>query len=170
MKSNLSEIQSCLTEFKNFQTEYKEKKDAVRFKELYDLVITLQPLADDKCPVCETPIKDTVKHPYENAQKKLDELQYIARLEDDLEKSKDDLSEKLELFRKNLEKRIEVSKNFQLEKSFDSFQLKQSEFKDIDTYANKLIEIFTSVESEHNAFDKIISEHNAEVDEQNISA
>lgn len=169
LEGNLSEIQSCLTEYKNYLSEYKEKKDTVKFKELYDLVITLQPLAKDKCPVCETPIKDTVKHPYENAQIKLNELQYIAKLEDDLEKSKDDLSEKLELFRKNMEKRIEVSKNFKLEKSFDDIQLKQSEFKDrFDTYANKLIEIFTSAENEHNTFDNIIFEHNTEVDEQNI--
>ena len=169
LKSSLSEIQSCLTEYKNYLSEYKEKKDTVKFKELYDLVITLQPLAKDKCPVCETPIKDTVKHPYENAQTKLNELQYIAKLENDLEKSKDDLSEKLELFRKNLEKRIEVSKNFKLEKSFDDIQLKQSEFKDqFDTYAKKLIEIFTSVESEHNTFDNMIFENNAEVDKQNI--
>jgi len=169
LKSNLSEIQSCLAEYKSYLSEYKEKKDTVKFKELYDLVIILQPLAKDKCPVCETPIKDTVKHPYENAQTKLNELQYIAKLEDDLEKSKDDLSEKLELFRKNLEKRIEVSKNFKLEKSLDDIQLKQSEFKDqFDTYANKLIEIFTSVESEHNTFDNIIFEHNTGVDKQNI--
>jgi len=169
LKSNLSEIQSCLTKYKNYLSEYKEKKDTVKFKELYDLVITLQPLAKDKCPVCETPIKDTVKHPYENAQTKLNELQYIAKLEDDLEKSKDDLSENLELFKKNLEKRIEVSKNFKLEKSFGDIQLKQSEFKDqFDTYAKKLIEIFTSVESEHNTFDNIIFENNTEVDKQNI--
>jgi len=36
LKHNLLEIQSCLSEYKNYQTEYKEKKDAVRFKELYD--------------------------------------------------------------------------------------------------------------------------------------
>ena len=169
LKSNLSEIQFCITEYQNYQAEYKEKKDAVRFKELYDLVITLQPIAKDKCPVCETPIKNTVKHPYENAQTKLNELQYIAKLENDLEKSKDDLSEKLELFRKNLEKRIEVSKNFILEKSFNDIQLNRFEFKDnIYTYAKKLIEIFTNVEKEHNTFENIISKHNADVDAQNI--
>jgi len=169
LKSNLSEIQSCLTEYKNYLSEYKEKKDTVKFKNLYDLVITLQPLAKDKCPVCETPIKDAVRHPYENAQKKLNELQYIAKLENNLEKSKDNLLEKLEMFRKNLEKRIEVSKNFKLKKLFVDIQLKLSEFKDqIDTYANKLIEIFTNKESEHNALDNIISKHNTEADKQNI--
>jgi len=169
LKSNLSEIQSCLTEYKNYLSEYKEKKDTVKFKNLYNLVIALQPLAKDKCPVCETPIKDTVKHPYENAQTKLNELQYIAKLENNLEKSKDNLLEKLEMFRKNLEKRIEVSKNFKLKKLFVDIQLKLSEFKDqIDTYANKLIEIFTNKESEHNALDNIISKHNTEADKQNI--
>lgn len=95
LKNNLSEVQTYLTEYKNYLSEYIEKKDTVKFKKLYDLVITLQPLAKDKCPVCETPVKDTVRHPYENAQTKLNELQYIAKLEDDLEKSKDDLSEKI---------------------------------------------------------------------------
>ena len=99
----------------------------------------------------------------------MNELQYIAKLENDLEKSKDDLSEKLELFRKNLEKRIEVSKNFILEKSFNDIQLNRFEFKDnIYTYAKKLIEIFTNVEKEHNTFENIISKHNADVDAQNI--
>lgn len=169
LKSNLLEIQSYLTEYKKYLSEYKEKKDTVKFKKLYDLVIILQPLAKDKCPVCETPVKDTVMHPYKNAQKKLNELQYIAKLEDNLEKSKDNLSEKLEMFRKNLEKRIEVSKNFKLKKLLDDIQLKLSEFKDqIDTYANKLIEIFTNTESEHNTLDNIISKHNTEADKQNI--
>lgn len=169
LKCNLKEINSCLAIFKKYQSEYKEKKDEVKFKNLYDLVLILQPLSKDKCPVCETPVKDVVKHPYEKAQTKLNELQYITTLENNLEEITNDLSEKLEVFRKNLDKRIEVSKNFELKKPLKDIELKQLEFKgQIDIYANKLIEIYENTIQDHFALTALISKNNKKVKRQKI--
>jgi len=167
-RHNISEIRKKLISYKNSLVEFNKKKDAFNFRELYKLTLVLQPLSKNKCPVCETPVKNTVKHPYENAKIKLEDLKYIAELEQELEKSKTELSENLDIFRKNLEKRIEQSDKFELEKPLKEIPHKESDYKGkIDTYAELMINIFTDHDSEHNTLEYLIDSHNNKADEQN---
>jgi len=71
--------------------EYESKREKVRFRDLYTIVIELEKFVDDQCPVCETPTDQTFVHPFKNSKRKIKELSDITRLETDIEKKQGEL-------------------------------------------------------------------------------
>lgn len=74
---------------------YRSMRDRVCFRRLYEMASELEAYSDAKCPLCETPIAQTVVNPFENAKNRLLELADIARLEADIESFTSDLRRRL---------------------------------------------------------------------------
>jgi energy-coupling factor transporter ATP-binding protein EcfA2 len=58
-----------------------QRKNEVSFREFYIIASKLEEMSPDKCPLCETEIGKTAKHPFENAKEKLTQLSEISELE-----------------------------------------------------------------------------------------
>jgi len=77
----ISDINTMLNQFLTLDDEYQSKKDEISFRKLYELVIELKVLSENKCPVCETPVSSTKVDPYLNAEKRFEELKDTADIE-----------------------------------------------------------------------------------------
>lgn len=85
VNKTINHLRNTVEQSKKLLEEYESKREKVRFRDLYTIVIELEKFADDKCPVCETPTNQTLVHPFENAKSKIKELSDIARLETKIE-------------------------------------------------------------------------------------
>lgn len=77
----ISEINTLLNQFLTLDDEYQSKKDKISFRKLYELVLELKVLSEDRCPVCETPVSSTKVDPFLNAEKRFAELKDTAEIE-----------------------------------------------------------------------------------------
>jgi recombinational DNA repair ATPase RecF len=91
VNKRINHLHNIVGQSKKLLEEYESKREKVRFRALYTIVIELQKFAEDKCPVCETPTNQTFVHPYENAKSKIKELSDIARLEKEIETKESEL-------------------------------------------------------------------------------
>jgi len=89
------EAETSIESFKSLNEQYLLNKDKFNFRDLYSAAVELEPLSKDKCPVCETPISMSAKHPYENSRTKLIELSKIAALEQSREVAFKEMQSKL---------------------------------------------------------------------------
>ncbi|MEK6776340.1 MAG: AAA family ATPase [bacterium] len=91
-----SETDTIIKTFQNLNEQYLRNKDKFSFRDLYSAAVELEPLSKDKCPVCETPIEASVKHPYQNARERLLELASIAAIEQRRDTTFKELRERLQ--------------------------------------------------------------------------
>ena len=89
------ETDKVIESFIAFNDQYLRNMDKFNFRSLYKATVELEALSKNKCPVCETPVDVSVKHPYDNARAKLKELSEIASIEQSREDTFRELQTKL---------------------------------------------------------------------------
>ena len=104
----LTALEQHVNQTKALHECYVSNRDKVNFRSLFAAIIEIQKLSPDKCPVCETPVDQATKHPFENAKTKLKELEEIAKLETQLSESKSVLRVRLEPISKLLQDRCKA--------------------------------------------------------------
>ncbi len=102
LEAAFSETDTIINNFQNLNEQYLRNKDKFSFRDLYSAAVELEPLSKDKCPVCETPIDASVKHPYKNARERLLELSEIAAIEQSREITFKELREQLQSLSQSL--------------------------------------------------------------------
>ncbi|MFZ3171841.1 MAG: hypothetical protein WA118_07670 [Carboxydocellales bacterium] len=101
--------------YKHLLHEYEKQKDKVNFRKVFQTVLELEEISKDKCPVCETPIfsdggLNTAVHPYKNARLRLEELEEIAKLENEKEKTWGEILEQVSIMVTIVQAKNEMSK------------------------------------------------------------
>ncbi len=79
----ISKIEKTTTTFKENNIKFEQEKDKISFVEIFRLVKNFEDTLSDRCPVCETPVEQAKINPYENAKVKLNELEGIAKIQQD---------------------------------------------------------------------------------------
>lgn len=155
------EINKNAKEYKSFFSEFTAKKDSVNFRDLFNLVLEIEPLSKEKCPVCETPVEVTIKHPYKNAKQKLSELQHIAELEEKLENAKNILITNLKSFQSKIDQRIKISTEFVLSKPLTVIEIEDLDFdKNILDTSTCILKNYTDDKKPNLDLDSNIKSHN----------
>lgn len=80
---SISNIEKTLANFELNNNRFEQEKDKINFVEIFRLVQNFENTISDKCPVCETPVEQAKINPYENAKAKLNELEGIAKIQQD---------------------------------------------------------------------------------------
>src|SRR5690606_13191745 len=82
---SISNIEKTLLAFEVNNTKFEQEKEKINFVELFRLVENFEDTLSEKCPVCETPVEQAKINPYKNAKAKLNELEGIAKIQQDRE-------------------------------------------------------------------------------------
>lgn len=164
-------IDAVLFSCKEINKEYEDNKDKINFRDLFHSTLQLEPFSKDRCPVCETPISHTVKHPYKNARERLLEFEAIAVLEKKRDDIFNDLDKRIQSLEQTLSKRIETAKRLSLTySSFDT--LSPTNIKNnFDSFANNYNELkegFLSNKSTYLTFDKETERRNKDIRERRL--
>lgn len=153
---SISSIEKNLSTFEVNNTKFEEEKEKVDFVELFRLVENFEETLSDKCPVCETPVEQAKVNPYENAKTKLNELEGIAKIQQDRDNAWSNLVSEVYNFTIDFEGRkksadelkVEIAvnipeqlKNFQKEKSEQESYVKDLKvfFKNIKLHKTSLL-------------------------------
>ena len=78
---SITNIEKVLSTFEVNNTKFEQEKEKINFVELFRLVENFEDTLSYKCPVCETPVEQAKINPYENAKAKLNELEGIAKIQ-----------------------------------------------------------------------------------------
>jgi len=78
---SINNIEKILSTFEVNNTKFEQEKEKINFVELFRLIEKFEDTLSDKCPVCETPVEQVKINPYENAKSKLNELEGIAKIQ-----------------------------------------------------------------------------------------
>lgn len=78
---SINNIEKILSTFEVNNTKFEQEKEKINFVELFRLIEKFEETLSDKCPVCETPVEQVKINPYENAKSKLNELEGIAKIQ-----------------------------------------------------------------------------------------
>ena len=84
LKESTSLIEKQLITLKKLREEINNAKVDISFSKLYSAVIELTQTIDEKCPVCDTPLKQTSVNPIEKASEELKSLENVKTLEEQL--------------------------------------------------------------------------------------
>lgn len=153
---SVSSIEKNLSTFEVNNTKFEEEKEKVDFVELFRLVVNFEETLSDKCPVCETPVEQAKVNPYENAKTKLNELEGIAKIQQNRDNAWSNLVSEVYNFAIDFEGRkksadelkVEITvnipehlKNFQKEKSGQESYVKDLKvfFESIKLQKNSLL-------------------------------
>jgi AAA15 family ATPase/GTPase len=165
-----NETDKIVESFQELNAQYLRNKDKFNFRNLYRATVELEILSKDKCPVCETPVDASVKHPYDNARTKLEELSEIASIEQRRENAFRELRTKLLLISQILSQFTHVAKQLSLSLSIPEYI--PSIIETIVAY-DTLIGGYQNNKAECEAhrdelvrFDDAVSKHNAAILEQ----
>src|SRR5690554_601218 len=129
---SITNIEKTLSTFEVNNSKFEQEKDKINFVEIFRLVQNFEDTLSDKCPVCETPVEQAKINPYKNAKAKLNELEGIAKIQQDRDNAWSNLVSEVYNFTIDFEGRkksadelkVEIAvnipeqlKNFQKEKS-----------------------------------------------------
>lgn len=95
MNSVRQEIGDAYSEIMINTQELIDNSTQVSYKILYESVRVLQDESADSCPACETPISLATKNPFANAILELEKLEYLARVQDEIQSKKKELNDSL---------------------------------------------------------------------------
>jgi len=145
---SITSIEKTLSTFEANNTKFEEEKEKINFVELFRLVEKFKETLSDKCPVCETPIEQAKINPYENAKTKLNELEGIAKIQQDRDNAWSNLVSDVYTFTNDFEARKKSADELQVEISIDiPPQLKdfQKEKSGQKSYVQDLKTFFTNI-------------------------
>lgn len=86
LKTLIDGLSAQYTQYGNTIKEYSEKQERISFKKLYEAALELEALVKERCPLCETSLKETIKSPILNSREKLKDLGDIALLQEKKQK------------------------------------------------------------------------------------
>jgi energy-coupling factor transporter ATP-binding protein EcfA2 len=107
-------LEATRKDFMTLLQGYSEQKEKVVFRDLFAAVVLLEEQGPEKCPVCETPVEQTTKHPYENAKTKLKELTGIVEMENKIAARAKEIRVHLASLKTELESRKEACRKLGL--------------------------------------------------------
>lgn len=153
---SITNIEKTLSVFEVNNSKFEQEKDKINFVEIFRLVQNFEDTLPDKCPVCETPVEQAKINPYKNAKAKLNELEGIAKIQQDKDNSWSNLVSEVYNFTIDFERRkksadelkVEITvnipeqlKNFQKEKSEQESYVKDLKvlFENIKLHKSSLI-------------------------------
>lgn len=145
---SISNIEKVLSTFKVNNTKFEQEKEKINFVELFKLVENFEDALSDRCPVCETPVELTKINPYENAKAKLNELEGIAKIQNERDIAWTNLVSDVYNFTNSFESRkksayeLKVEFAINIPQQLKDFQKEKSEQK---TYVNDLKEFFQNI-------------------------
>lgn len=116
---SISSIEKTLSTFEVNNTKFEEEKEKINFVELFRLVENFEETLFDKCPVCETPVEQAKVNPYENAKTKLNELEGIAKIQQERDNAWSNLVSDVYTFTNDFEARKKSADELQVEISID---------------------------------------------------
>jgi AAA15 family ATPase/GTPase len=170
LENNLQAIDRSIDAFQALNALFLKNRDKIRFHDLYNATIQIEELSKDKCPVCETPVTDTLKHPYVNAAAKLQELSEIAELQSNRENSFNALQTTLKAFEQLLAQRDKISEKLSLAIAFPEYiSSSEKTIADIETILVNYRNFKTAFINQHDAFlklDSIVEKYNADINER----
>src|SRR5690554_2263803 len=129
---SITNIEKTLSTFEVNNSKFEQEKVKINFVEIFRLVQNFEDTLSDKCPVCETHVKQAKINPYKNAKAKLNELEGSAKIQQDRDNAWSNLVSEVYNFTIDFEGRkksadelkVEIAvnipeqlKNFQKEKS-----------------------------------------------------
>jgi AAA15 family ATPase/GTPase/uncharacterized protein YeeX (DUF496 family) len=166
----ISGIGSDIGKSQSLYDEYIGNREKIQFRQLYAAAIELQNVSADNCPVCETPIDNATKNPFENAKTKLKELEQISILETQLQKNTSDLKNRIEALSTALHDRTNAAMSLGIDttnlpaariinlESFHSFPAMVTDFK-------SMLEKWDISKKHVFEIDNLAAKHNKEVRE-----
>jgi hypothetical protein len=168
LDSVLAKLETDVNHVKCLHEEYERNRDKVQFRDLYAAAVNLEALFINKCPVCETPIAQTAKHPFEHARDKLKELEAIVKLETDISRSVTTLHSKLGSFIKALEGRNKASEAVKQEFKYLEYtpriiDNRPSGIPNIAADVEIVLNWWKSSEEANRRLDQRVAKHNEEV-------
>jgi len=170
LESNLQDIDRAIDAFQALNDLFLKNRDKIRFHDLYNATIQLEELSKDKCPVCETPVTDTRKHPYEYARTKLKELSEIAALEKDRENSFNALQKKLNTLEQLFSQRKQLSEQIVLSITFPEYiSSSEKTITDIESILINYRNFKAEFMKQHDAFlklDTAVEKYNTDINTQ----
>jgi hypothetical protein len=116
---SISNIEKTLLTFEVNNTKFEEEKEKINFVELFRLVENFEETLFDKCPVCETPVEQAKVNPYENAKTKLNELEGIAKIQQERDNAWSNLVSDVYTFTNDFEARKKSADELQVEIRID---------------------------------------------------
>ncbi len=94
LESDVNAIKKQIGQYREYEQANDKEKEKVAYKQLYEAILDLEKISQEKCPACKTPIKDTIANPFDNAREEIKQLQYIAELEGKLNNTWTDIVNK----------------------------------------------------------------------------
>lgn len=132
---SISNIEKVISTFEINNTKFEQEKVKIDFVELFRLVENFEDTLYEKCPVCETPVEQAKINPYENAKAKLNELEGIAKVQEERDNAWTNLVSDVYNFTNDFETRkksaVELNVEFVIDipQQFKDFQKEKSEQK-----------------------------------------
>ncbi len=80
-----------------------ESSESLSFKQLYEAVVTLGAVNQDKCPACKTPIAQVTTNPYQLAPQELEKLAHLAQLQNERNQLLADIADTLRQIHQTLQ-------------------------------------------------------------------
>lgn len=185
---SISNIEKTLLAFEVSSSKFEHEKDKINFIEIFRLVQNFENTLSDKCPVCETPVEQARVNPYENAKTKLNELEGIAKIQQDRDKAWKNLVSDVYNFTNDFEVRkksaeelkVEIDvdipeqlKNFQIEKSEQKNYFKDLKvlFESIKLHKPSLLELEQNITATNSLSNKHLETQNQlQVERKNLLA
>jgi len=106
---SIAALETTIKGYKEKETEYEKKKDAVTYKKLYSAVTELEHLSKEECPACHTPLNAATLNPFSHAKLELEKLGEIVKLESEMEILWNSISAQHSTVSKELEKLVSVA-------------------------------------------------------------
>lgn len=161
-------IKKQIKEYQGYWQTYDKEKEKVTYKQLYEAVIDLEKISKDKCPACKTPLKNTIVNPFNNAREEIQQLQYIAELEEKLNSTWTDVAKKVNNLVTDAKKIKETSEGIGCPLSVSLEEIIASAPNDREQYIEETYKFMGQIEGQSeqikNAY-KRGAEKNSEIDD-----
>lgn len=161
LEKYITDIHDLLSQVSKMDAEFAKKSDEINFLELFKATVNLERFSQDRCPVCETPITNTTKHPYENAKKRIIELNNIAILQAQRNKLRAQIEEKCSFFQAHITRRVEVASRLR-------FPTKLVDYSLLKNDTDKIIQTYLEEKQIQLLLDEEIKRYNDSVQKQNL--
>ncbi len=144
---DIKAAKTALVPLTAIRSQLTSRKKEFQFRDLFEAASVVETLWTESCPLCETPMDEVHKHPYDNARAKLKELETLAAFENQEEKDYEIFLEKIDAMDKSTESFNAVL----VSNGKDSFQFdaipwpgKNRADRDLAIAHHETVEIFTN--------------------------
>jgi len=161
LDKQIDDLDKLLVQVKELEKAFLAKSDEVNFMELFKAAVNLERFSKESCPLCETPIKSSTKHPYENAKKRIEELKNITQMQTQRKQLKNEIQTLCDSFLSYTAKRIEGATKINFTKPL-------SDYSPYRNNPEKAIEIYSGERKSQILLDEEIRKYNDTTQKLNI--